>query len=315
MKNTLIISTYFNNSHFIELQQKTFQKFIQDDFDFAVIDDAADHTQSLLSNTSARLDTINECRRLNIRYIEVPQSVHNFVDLGGLVRRDDPHINLNHPTERHQAVLRFLLNNYKKLGFDQYKTLIMTDADMFFKKPINISEYMEDYDMLGSWREQATFVPEENHSDEIVALGGRHIKFFTLCLLFINMEKLKDCLGELDNRSYIRVTDTGGRTHRFIEKHPEFKFGFLKDFNSSDYRVDFFSKTTTIQDDAEIIHYRAGSNWSIENMIYYKAKLNNMLKRFLPDFVDNNSISVDATSANKEHTIKADGTIISKYGL
>jgi len=243
----------------------------------------------------------------------VPQSVHNFIDLGGLVRRDDPNINLHHPTERHQAVLRYILNNYKKLGFDQYKTVVLMDADMFFKKPINISEYMEDYDMLGSWREQDTFIPADNHSDDIVALAGKHIKFFTLCLLFINMEKLKDCLETLDNRSYIKVTDTGGRTHRFIEENPQYKFGFLKDFNSGEYRVDFFSKTTTIQDDAEIIHYRAGSNWSLENIVYYKAKLNNMLKRFLPEFAHNDVISIDAVSANKEHVIKSDGSIISTY--
>lgn len=318
MKNTLIISTYFNNSHFMELQQKTFKKFIQDEFDFAVIDDAADHTMSLLSNTSARLDTINECRRLDIRYIEVPQSVHKFVEDGGLVKNDNPNINLDHPTERHQAVLRYILNSYKTLGFDQYKTLVLMDADMFFKKPINILEYMEDFDMMGSWREQvfSTSHLQGKHSDEFKQMVGKTIKFWTLCLLFINMDKVKDNLFEMDNRSYHGVSDTGGRTHKFIENNPQYKFEYLKDFNSGDYRVDFFSKTTMSQDEAEIIHYRGGSNWSLENISYYKAKLNNMLKRFLPEFATTDETLIqDVVSANKEHIIKTDGTIISKYGI
>ena len=63
------------------------------------------------------------------------------------------------------------------LGFDQYKTVVLMDADMFFKKPINISEYMEDYALLGSWREQVIkyshplYVPPE----DIKQLTGKRV--------------------------------------------------------------------------------------------------------------------------------------------
>ena len=176
---------------------------------------------------------------------------------------------------------------------------------------------MGDMDMLGSWREQVIVYPKDNPippSKEVKELEGKKIKFYTLCLLFINIAKLGGNLDTIDNRSYIRVTDTGGRTHKFIENNPQYKFGYLSCFNSDEYRVDFFSKNTTDRDEAEIIHYRCGSLWDNQSILYYKYKLNNMLKRYIPDFAaDLPNPSEDLVSANKEHIIKSDGTIISRY--
>jgi hypothetical protein len=32
-----------------------------------------------------------------------------------------------------------------------------------------------------------------------------------------------------------------------------------------------------------MIHYRAGCNWNYESLDFYKAKIDRMLKRYLPD--------------------------------
>jgi hypothetical protein len=304
MKTTLFLATYFNNPHFIELQLKSFQKYIEDDFDFAVIDDAADDTISLLSSQLAKNEIQSECQKNGVRYIPIPQSVHTFVENGGLVPHDSPDINLHHPTERHQAVLRWILNNHKSLGFDQYKYLVILDADMFFKKPIKMSEYMENYDIMGAHREQTINVAALDQerrnklSEEVKSLDGKKLNFFTMCLLFINMQTVKN-LETMDNRSYRIITDTGGRTHEFIERNPQYKYLYLGDMNSQEYRVDFFFKKDRpySEEIAEIIHYRGGSNWSYETHEYYFEKLNRMLERYVPEMykkyidIDHNVIS------------------------
>ena len=308
MKNALIFSFYHNNPHFINLQYKSFQKYIQDEWEFAVIDDSTPNTQSLLSGRKAGEEIAEECQKYGIRHIVAPQSIHAFKDQGGIINREDSLGNVHHPTERHQALLRWTLDNHKNLGFDQYKTLVLFDADMFVKQPLNISEFMEDYDMIGSHRPQVITTSHlEPHliSDDIRQVENKKIDFFTLCLLFVNMQTVKN-LETFDNRSYLRISDTGGKSHKFIENNPQYKYLFLGDMNSQDYRTDFFFKKEKPYsiDSAEIIHYRAGSNWSNETIPYYRAKLNIMLKRFLPDFATDETIPNDVVSANKEHIIK-----------
>jgi len=313
MKNTLFIATYFNNSHFIEFQIKSFQTFVKDEYDFVVIDDSADGTVSILSNGSARDDIKNECQKYGVRHIPVPQIVHNFLADGGLVINDAPDINLHHPTERHQACLRWLFNNYKQLGFDEYKTLVLLDADMFFKKPINISEYMENYDMMGSGREQIINIASLDYerqnrvSQEVKNLDGQKLEFFTLCLLFINMQTVLN-LDTIDNRSFRVITDTGGRTKCFVENNPQYKFLFLKDWNSAEYRVDFFSKdgpraVDGSENSPEIIHYRGGSNWDYQDKDYYCEKLYRMFKKYIPELDIPSSLQAnrDVISRSREH--------------
>lgn len=319
MENTLFASTCFNAPHFIELQLKTFNKFVEDKFAFVVIDDSTDTTRSILSGNLAKPEIKTECDRLGIRCINVPQSIHNFEDQGGLVIRH-PNTNLNHPTERHQSLLRYIFNNNKSLGFNQYKTFALMDADMFFKKPINVSKYMEGIDMLGSHRDQVLHFPEEMKRylpERTQKLDGIKIDFFTLCILWINMQTVNN-LEKLDNSSFRSVTDTGGKTYFFMQDNPQYKYFFLQDCNSPEYRVDFFAKENVGANEsegAEFLHYRAGSNWSHENVGYYRAKLNKMLEKYLPEFATNEVLSEDVISANKEHIIKTDGTIISRYGV
>lgn len=307
MKNTLFISTYFNNAHFIELQYRSFKKYVQDDWDFAIIDDAADDTVSLLSGKKAAQEIPEECARYGIRHIKPPQTIHGFTDQGGLMQRKDSLGNVWHPTEKHHCLLRWILDNHKNLGFDQYRTLVLFDADMFFKNPINISEYMEDYDLMGSHREQVIVTDHITVplTEDIVEMAGKKIDFFTLCLLFVNMQTVKN-LETFNNSSYLRISDTGGKSHRFIEQNPNYKVLFLGDMSDQNYRVDFFFKKDRpySPESAEIIHYRAGSNWSNESVPYYRAKLNKMLEKFLPEFASSEAIPDDVVSANKEHVIK-----------
>ena len=128
-----------------------------------------------------------------------------------------------------------------------------------------------------------------------------------MCLLFINMQTVYN-LETMDNRSYRIITDTGGRTKQFIENNPQYKYNFLKDWNSAEYRVDFFSKEGPRAPDGsennpEIIHYRGGSCWDYQSTEYYMEKLYRMLKVYIPELAQEQyHVNKTLTSRTGEHT-------------
>jgi hypothetical protein len=305
MKNTIFLSTYYNNPHFIEYQAKCLEKNILDSYDFAVLDDSEENTLSLLTNKNAHLEIVNECSKHNVRHIRVPQSIHSYASHGGYV--PDHHASTNHPTERHQAVLRWLFKNYKLLNLNQYKYLVLTDADVFFKQPIKMSEYME-YDILGTGRTQHIQLPLDKFPDrmflpKVKTLNNKTIYFFTFFIMFFKLENISN-LETIDVGSF-PGTDTGSQSHFFIQENKNYICSFLNEAHDSEVRVDVVSKNNNFNyESAEMVHYRAGSNWSYESADYYKAKLYFMLKKYLPELLnDNFKINYEVISRDGHHKI------------
>jgi hypothetical protein len=306
MKNTLFISTYYNNPHFIELQAKTFKKFVEDDFDFTVLDDSTDSVTSILSGNLARTEIRSECEKYNVGYVHVPQSIHAYYSQGGYVPNENETV--THPTERHQAILRWLFKNYKQLGFDQYKTLVLFDADVMFRQPVKMSEFME-YDIIGTGRTQYIDLPlgkfsDAMFSDKVRSVNHTTINFLTFFILFLNLQKINN-LETLDVGSW-PATDTGSKSNFFIKENPQYTISYLHEVHDSKCRVELVSKNKIIdKKNAELIHYRAGSNWSYENKDYYREKMNRMLNEFIPDFAtESTTLQHDLVSRDGEHIIR-----------
>lgn len=308
MKQTVFISTYHNNPHFIELQAKTFEKFVEDDYDFVVLDDSEFHTKSIISGQPAQAEIISECAKYGARYIAVPQSIHAYYSQGGYVPNENP--TTHHPTERHQALIRWLFKNYRELalGADNYKTFVLFDADAFFKKSVNMSGYMT-HDIIGSWRGQDIKLPlgqfnDNIFSEKVKSINNTNIEFFNLCMLFVNLEHVTN-LETMDIGSWPH-TDTGGKTHFFIKENSQYTYAYLYDKLDSEFRVDLLSKNREANgEDSEIIHYRGGSNWGYESAEYCREKLNRMLKKYIPEFSKNTSaILHPIISKDGEHILK-----------
>ena len=64
----LIITHAYNRPEFIEIQHKTFQKFLADEYEFVVFNDA---------RTDAMANQISEaCQTNGVRCIRIPQEIH-----------------------------------------------------------------------------------------------------------------------------------------------------------------------------------------------------------------------------------------------
>ena len=66
----LIITHSYNRPDFIELQQKTFAKFLKDEYEFVVFNDAE-------SNPDMFKKIEDTCKRCGIRCIKIPQAIHD----------------------------------------------------------------------------------------------------------------------------------------------------------------------------------------------------------------------------------------------
>lgn len=305
MKNTLFIATYYNNPQFIEWQYKSFKKYVEDDFDFTVLDDSEDSTRSIISNGSAREEIRNECIKYGARHLPVPQSIHAYEMHGGYVPNENPTV--NHPTERHQALMRWLFRNYKQLGFDQYKTLVLLDADVFIRQPINIFNYMT-HDIIGSSRSQHISLPlgsfpDKMFPEKVKQVNNTTIQFFTFCIMCINMQKVQN-LETIDVGSWPQ-TDTGSRTNFFIKENPQYTYAYMSDRGDAEFRTELYSKDPNFtHDSAEFLHYRGGSNWSYENTEYCRLKLNKVLVKYFPGFTQEVQGTHQVQSRDGEHIIK-----------
>lgn len=312
MKDVLFLATYFNNPHFIEFQMKSLKTFVENDFDFVVLDDSKDDTVSILSSKLARDEIKSEAEKYGAQYMQVPQSIHAYYSQGGYVPNENP--NTSHPTERHQALIRWILTNYKKLGFDNYKVLALIDADVFFRRKTDMVKYME-YDIMGSFRTQTINLPLGNFPDKmfpekVKKLNGTTIDFLTLCILFVNLQKVNN-LETMDVGSW-PGTDTGSKTNFFIKENTQYTYSFIIDYQDPEYRSDLFSKRLLrglgeVTEKAEMLHYRAGSNWGYEQPDYYRAKLNGILNKYIPEIAvpNTNSSKGEFISYDGEHTVKA----------
>ena len=295
MKNTLILAAYFNNPHFISLQHQAFKLFVQDEYDFTVLDDSTEDVKSILTGKRARDEILSECHRLGVNHLAVPQTIHAYKRHGGYT--PDENATIDHPTERHQAIFAWLFEQHKNLGFDQYKTLVLLDADVLVKQPINFSTYM-DHDIIGTFRDQDIKLPLGKFDDRLFPphvkeIDGQTIRFLTIYITLFNMQKVSNL--ETLNIGTWPHTDTGGRTYFFLRDNPQYSRYFLHERHDSEHRIDVISKDPNFTaENAEFIHYRAGSNWLYEQADYYREKLNRMLQHYIP------ALATNITPADRE---------------
>jgi hypothetical protein len=120
----VLIFTYsYNRPDFIEIQHKTFQKFLLDDYEFLVFNDA--------TNDDMCTQIEQMCQKYAIRCIRIPQEIHGSV---------------YNPSVRNCTVVNYSLN---LIGFDHDDIVALVDSDMFLIKEFSIRNYLKDFDLAG----------------------------------------------------------------------------------------------------------------------------------------------------------------------
>lgn len=199
----VLIFTYAHNRpEFIEWQHHTFKKFVQDDYEFVVFNDAVNH------NFSRQIQ--EKCAQCNIRCISIPQSIH-----------DSPHIvhpEANFVSARNCNVVKYSLDT---VGFYHDDIVVLVDSDLFLIKPFSFKQFLSGYQLAGRYR-----TCSELHN---CAADHPHcpspIQYLWIGLVFIDMPHLPNrhqlhfnC-GRINGVFY----DAGGGSALYLQNNPSVK--------------------------------------------------------------------------------------------
>jgi len=257
----------YNRPDFIEIQHKTFQAFLQDDYEFVVFNDAPEQ--------SAKEKIEQTCKRLNIRCVRVPQALHN---------------EKNTPGERHMHGIKYSL---EQIGFDHPGIVMLIDSDMFLIQPLRLESFLDGYNIAGEL--------EGRGNDKV------EVKYLSPMLAFMNMPNLTNKKNISFDGGYVEGLncDVGGHTYYYLKNNPSVKpffFGclhignmkqdndcnkctnmtcdhcvkMLKDNRFDENAITFIQAcpNTNVEFfmNHTFLHYRGGSNWDGQAAKYHAIK-------------------------------------------
>ncbi len=201
-KKVLIMTHNYNQPDFIYLQDMTFKKFLKDNYEFVVFNDAPDEKTSKL--------ICDVCKNCNVKCVNIPQNIHN------LWPSCRPLTNTTSPSNvRHVHAIKYSLD---LMGFDHNGIVMFIDSDMFLVRPFNINEFMKDLDIASVYK---------GASDDKKSVG-----YLVPLLTMLNMSKLPDkrtldfSCGEANGF----LLDTGGLTYYYLKNHPNLKTYWFDEF-------------------------------------------------------------------------------------
>lgn len=221
----VVIFTYaYNQPEFIELQHKTFQKFLKDDYDFIVFSDA--------STEDMHVQIKIMCDKYNLKCIRIPQEIHNRPYLDRPIKI--PYVsNFNSASVRNCNVVQYSLDT---LGFYHNDILVLIDSDLFLVKDFSIRKYLKGYHLAGFHRPCKDFDCGHNCEKEHPNYSG--IEHIWIGLVFIDMAHLphKEILnfncGKVWCENNITMNlDSGGYTYYYMKYVPTAKIKKIERIN------------------------------------------------------------------------------------
>jgi len=259
-----IYTVAFNRPDLIELQLRSMNAFIKDEFEFIVVNNTM--------NTDAYIANINECARLNIRCEYV-------------INPDNRNPNVSHAFAVQQIVDRFITRERDCIS-------VIIDSDMFFIEPINLNKYMKLYDFAGVEQARVT------ENKDLVKYIGISLVFIDHSTIPDQLDRLR----ELNLRcGYIHGApcDGGGMSYHYFNEYPDTKIKWMMpiplypipnteplDYTkflgeaSDGYKETFESEVI----DDFIFHARKASNWdgsdSVGKTSFLKELINSKIQAY-----------------------------------
>jgi len=177
-----------NDKFPIDIAHRHYQRYLKDDWEYVLFNDAAD------PKMEAAIDAI--ARRNLVRSVRVPQSIHTFGHAGIFRRR-----RLINPSEAFANTVNWAVREYAtEAGLE---TVVLTHADVFPYCDVRVSGIVQNK-LVAS-------------TVEFRCVDGAEWCYLYPALTMINMKALKDP-AELDF-SVEPGLDVGGRTKDFLRKH------------------------------------------------------------------------------------------------
>jgi len=293
-----VITCVVNNPDFIKIQHYTLNKYLKNNFEFIVFNDAKSYPHSTNNgNINVRKEISDLCKNLNIKCIEIPND-YNYLKM------------VNCPSTLTGYGMNFMLK-YQIANPDQY---LILDSDMFLIDYLDVNERYGKY-KTGFYIQDRVF---EN----------RIVRYAWVGIVYMDMRKIKDSYL-IDWGLNYGITDCGGLTEEWVnrqlktnESYPtnlELSWNRSDNFNTEDVYLmrsmrghcwiiddipdnlkknkklcEYLNEDKRNRDnlifseiyDGIFLHYHSGCNWRGEGIEYHKERANK-LKNILIDDCDN----------------------------
>jgi hypothetical protein len=211
----ILIFTYAHNQpDFIEIHHKTLQKFLMDDYELVVFNDAS--TQEMCHQIEAT------CASCKIPCVRIPQEIH---DLPYLERPPSGQFSgYQRPSVRHCNAIQYSLNNF---GFKHDDILVILDGDLFLTKKFSIKDYLKNYDIAAFMRPCCDIIGTSctvNHRRK------KGIKYLWVGLLCLNIPHLPNIESFNVNCGFVNeiTVDSGGHTYHYLKNNPHVRVRQIK---------------------------------------------------------------------------------------
>jgi len=227
-----ILTFHYNQPDFVEIQYKTLAKFLKDDFELIVFNDAkTEEYEKLIEQT---------CNKYQIKHVRFEQEWHRTDPLNTYIKKRleepttigtwgyDASTSLeeiqNNPSIRHNHVIQYALDHF---GYDHDDIVVVMDADNFLIKPLSIRELLGSNDIIGFDRWPDNLAEKRCRSQLAVPKG--HEIFWVVFIAF-NPRKLP-CVRELHFHTDVvtgnqllpenTLSDSGAAIYQYLWKHPD----------------------------------------------------------------------------------------------
>lgn len=247
MKRLLIVSPYYNNSHFIPLQVYSFNKHIKNcSWNLLALDDSKDTSINIVSDSKEDIRKVCTETSDSILYEKIPQEIHNGSNDG---------------LKRHQNVMTYFFK-YILSKYSSFDYLLFYDADMCFIKDIDVEEIMNNCVITGPLRIQ--WLGNRQWSTEF-----KRFKYLWVHCCFFNIKTISN-LNEINMMMIPGTTcDTGSMMIKFLLDNPQYKIKYQEHSVGPEMieglNFEFFYNNS-------IIHFGSGTLWNsyIGKDIYMK---------------------------------------------
>jgi hypothetical protein len=205
----------YNRPELIELQYKTFKKFMLDDYELIVFNDA---------NVEEKEAAIREmCERYGLRCVRYEQEWHekeplnqeikNWLDHPENIHSDNPGLSItatsletiaSHSSVRHCHVIQYALDHF---GYQHDDIVALVDADLMPIRAISLREYLKDAPLIG--------ISKYWWYDKVEYLWVPFIAFDPR-----RLPDLHDLRFHVDIINH-KLFDSGAHTYHYLQRHPE----------------------------------------------------------------------------------------------
>jgi hypothetical protein len=258
-----------NRADFIGLQMQSFQKYLQEDFQFTIFNN------SKFDRPEQYQAIENVCKKWQIETHDVEKDDDLIARCNAIEKSCTVFNNRGSWSNPNCAGCYACCYVWEKYIAKQTGNICLLHPDVFLDRPVQLSDYLNTSPLA--------FIPQTRPG-----LGGLHMHD---AMVLADMSRLPDPLAINWWDSLVNgiATDIGGQTYFYLKAHPELNPTLITpgycqddpalDFHPSEYEV-FSVDGTPIA-----LHYFRGSNWNYRSEEYHKLKTAWLIKRLNLDEV------------------------------